>query len=89
MPDEGPDLGSVSLTRNEDQPHATHSLQSPVGRGTLMVNLRAEADPEILRGEVVRAVADLPQTTAAEVEVLAAFRPGRPTPTHRVAEPVA
>ena len=85
-PDEGPDMASVSLTRNEDQPHATHTLKSPLARGTLLVNLRAEADPEVLKREVTEAVASLPSASGAELEVLAAFRPGRPTPTHRFAE---
>jgi G3E family GTPase len=86
-PDTGPDLGSISLTRSEERPQATHSLQSPVTKGTLVINLRAEADPDVLKAEVLAAVDTLPVLTAG-VEVLAAFRPGRPTPTHRMAEAV-
>jgi G3E family GTPase len=84
-PDEGPDLGSVSLTRNDESPHATHSLQSPLSRGMLMVNLRAEADPERLEQEVTSSLKSSP-SMEFNVEEIAAFRPGRPTPTHRYAD---
>jgi len=87
VPNEGPDMGSISLTRTDAQPEATHSLASPLDRGTLIVNLRAETDPDVLKAEVNRAVASL-GNIKGEVSVLASFRPGRPTPTHRMAEAV-
>ena len=87
VPNEGPDMGSISLTRTDAQPEATHSLASPLDRGTLIVNLRAETDPEVLKAEVNKAVASL-ENIKGEVSVLASFRPGRPTPTHRMAEAV-
>lgn len=82
-PDSGPDLGAVSLTHSDGQPAATHDLAAPLWRGTLMVNLRAEADPEVLKQQLAEAVARIAQARI-EVQVLAAFRPGRPNPTHRV-----
>ena len=39
-PNEGPDLGSISLTRTETQPQVTHTLKSPLARGSLVINLR-------------------------------------------------
>lgn len=81
-PLEGPDLGSVSLTRNEEQPQATHRLSDPLSQGDLMVNLRAEADPELLKSHVIEELAKLDQSF--ELRHVAAFKPGRPTPTHRV-----
>lgn len=83
-PDSGPDLGAVSLTRTQDQPASTHSLQAPLHRGTLVVNLRAEADPELLKAQVTDALAAI-SSAKTDLQVLAAFRPGRPTPTHRMA----
>ena len=84
--DEGPDLASVSLTRNDESPQATHRLDAPLRAGDLMVNLRAEADPAELRRHVL---ADLMSLPGAQFELrhVAAFRPGRPTPTHRVQVP--
>jgi Ni2+-binding GTPase involved in maturation of urease and hydrogenase len=85
-PSEGPDLASVSLTSNGESPQPTHRLQSPLDRGALMVNLRAEADPELLEREVLKALKSL-GPVRFELEHLAAFRPGRPSPTHRVSAP--
>ena len=82
QPTEGPDLGSVSLTRNEESPQATHRLSDTLAEGDLMVNLRAEADPEQLKALVLEVLNTLPQTF--ELRHVAAFRPGRPTPTHRL-----
>ncbi|HET6250252.1 MAG TPA: GTP-binding protein [Tepidisphaeraceae bacterium] len=85
VPDAGTDMGSISLTRSGGQPEPTHSLAAPLSRGNLIINLRAETDPEILKAEVVKAVGALGDVKA-EVTILASFRPGRPTPTHRMAE---
>jgi Ni2+-binding GTPase involved in maturation of urease and hydrogenase len=81
QPDEGVDLGAISLTRTEADGVLTHTLKEPLRRGELVINLRAEAEPEVLRGMVE----SLNVTgVALNVEVLGAFRPGRPVPTHRV-----
>jgi Ni2+-binding GTPase involved in maturation of urease and hydrogenase len=85
-PEEGPDLASVSLTRNEESPHATHELRDPLRAGELMVNLRAEADPELLKAEVLEELRALPGKRFDLVH-LAAFRPARPSPTHRLPGP--
>jgi hypothetical protein len=49
--------------------------------------LRAEADPEVLKQTVVAAIDRAAQTAgvAHQVEHLEHFRPGKPTPTHRLA----
>jgi Ni2+-binding GTPase involved in maturation of urease and hydrogenase len=86
VPGEGPDIGAVSLARNQDQPEATHSLVGSVGEGRLVVNLRAEADPQILKEIVAESLHELAPVTA-RIEHVEAFRPGRPKPTHRVAVP--
>lgn len=85
-PDEGPDLAAVSVTRTQGEVQATHRLGDPLERGELTINLRAEADPEVLRREVGAAL----EGEAGEAGVRAmvgemhAFRPGRPAPTHRM-----
>jgi len=83
MPDEGPDMGSLSLTQTNEEPVATHRLKASLSKGILLVNLRAEVDPEVLKREVKEVVAGLEGVSGNVVE-LAAFRPGRPTPTHRM-----
>ena len=49
------------------------------------VNLRAEADPEVLRATVERVLTNTAAAMGLEcdVEHAEAFRPGRPVPTHR------
>jgi hypothetical protein len=81
-PRQWPDLAAVSLTGTGDEPEATHLLAAPLSAGELMVNLRAEADPELLKARVLEELGALPQ--AFELQNVAAFRPGRPTPTHRL-----
>jgi G3E family GTPase len=83
VPSTGPDLASVSLTRNDEQPQATHAMDAPLDRGRLVVNLRAEADPEFLRKQIETALASV-DPVRAQVTNVAAFRPGRPSPSHRV-----
>ncbi|MFN3648055.1 MAG: GTP-binding protein [Armatimonadota bacterium] len=82
-PDEdGRDLGVVNAVRGDRPAEASHLLQEPVASGEVILNLRAEADPERLKeivGEVLRGEAGL------SVEHLESFRPGRPVPTHRLA----
>jgi Ni2+-binding GTPase involved in maturation of urease and hydrogenase len=82
-PPSGPEMASVSLTRNDEEPQATHTLGGKPSRGLLVVNLRAEADPELLRREVEAALASRAPLRAGIANV-AAFRPGRPRPTHRL-----
>lgn len=84
----GNDIGVVNLVRNDVSPEASHTLQEPLAAGQLILNLRAEADPETLRTAVEDILGALPDTGArvrVEIEHLERFRPGRPTPTHRLA----
>lgn len=84
-PYEGHDLAVMNLTRTDGTAEASHELQDGVESGELIVNLRAEGDPEVLKD----AVLDVLTATAAafglehDVEHAEAFRPGRPVPTHR------
>jgi hypothetical protein len=52
--------------------------------GRLLVNLRAEADPDELEAALRGAVAAC-GVEPAELVHLEHFRPGRPVPTHRMA----
>jgi G3E family GTPase len=82
------DLAAVSLVRNDFVPELSFHLAAPVMGGQLIVNLRAEAAPDVL-GTAVRegltaAAKGFPRLQAT-LEHLEHFRPGKPMPTHRIA----
>jgi len=80
------EIGVVNLVRNDFVPELSMSLEAPVERGQIIINLRAEAAPALL-GRVVRqsveAAASGVATLEAQLDHLEHFRPGKPTPTHR------
>ncbi len=84
VPDEDMgDIGVLNLVRTDGTAEISHSLKSPLSSGELLVNLRAEADPELLRRSVLDALA----ACGCEVEMkhMEFFRPGKPEPTYRMA----
>jgi len=83
-----PLLAAVSVTRSDTEPQVTHLLREPIAECALIINLRAEADPDLLKEQVLAALQSL-SPVAAEVHVIDTFRPGRPNPTHRMATPDA
>ena len=81
-------LSVVSLVRNDDEPDLRESLLDLVDGGSLVINLRAEVDPEHLAEDVKAAIASLAEREPglrATLEHLEQLRPGRPVPTHRMA----
>jgi G3E family GTPase len=76
-------LSVVSLVRSDAEPDLRESLLDRVDGGALTVNLRAEADPEFLKGVVERSVSALGGGIRATLEHLERFRPARPQPLHR------
>jgi G3E family GTPase len=88
MPDEDiGDLGVLNLVSNDREPELSHTLHEGLSAGELIVNLRAEGSPEVLRDAVREALAEIAAGRAASVEAvhMEHFRPARPTPTHRMA----
>jgi G3E family GTPase len=81
------EIAAVNLVRNDFVPELSFHLESPVTSGQLIINLRAEAAPDVL-GTVVReavlAAAKKFPTLLATLDHLEHFRPGKPTPTHRL-----
>ena len=75
-------IAAMSLVRNDFVPELSLDLEDPVQSGQLIINLRAEAAPELLREIVTESLRALPGAEA-KLEHVEAFRPGRPTPTHR------
>jgi Ni2+-binding GTPase involved in maturation of urease and hydrogenase len=80
-------LSVVSLVSSDQQPDLRESLLDRIDGGTLILNLRAEADPAILKSAVedilMEAVASRPGVTMA-MEHMEHFRPAPPVPTHRI-----
>jgi len=81
-------VAGVSLVRNDFVPEGSFHLKEPVTSGQLTINLRAEAAPDVLGTAVregLRSAAKRFPTLQATLEHLEHFRPGQPTPTHRLA----
>jgi len=82
------DLASVHLVRTDFVPELAFRLEDPVTRGQLLINLRAEAAPDLLAAVVQRALWIVTQqfpTLRATLDHLDHFRPAPPMPTHRLA----
>jgi G3E family GTPase len=84
-PDEDNDLGVLNLVRGDGSAESIHQLQGDLESGELLINLRAEADPEILREAVLRTLAGLRPTVDVKIDHTECFRPAKPTPTYRLA----
>jgi len=77
------DIAALSLVRSDGSAELSDSLKAPLSSGELLLNLRAEADPALLR----RCVLETLQACGCEVEIrhLENFRPAKPQPTYRMA----
>ncbi|MBI4660375.1 MAG: cobalamin biosynthesis protein P47K [Verrucomicrobia bacterium] len=81
------DIAVINLVRNDFVPELSQSLEEPVESAQLVLNLRAEADPAMLRDTVERNLGRLTTKVAglnASLEHLEHFRPGKPQPTYRM-----
>ncbi|MGB0583301.1 MAG: GTP-binding protein [Limisphaerales bacterium] len=89
-PDDGfAETAVINLVRNDFVPELSQDLDEPANSGQLIVNLRAEADPDELAATIQGSVSELGQKfsgLSADLEHLEHFKPGKPTPTHRLAE---
>jgi G3E family GTPase len=81
------EIAAVNLARNDFVPELSSQLAEPVRSGQMIINLRAEAAPDVLgtavRQGLVVAAKRFP-TLQATLDHLEHFRPGKPTPTHRI-----
>jgi len=78
------EVAVVNLVRNDFRPEFGQELDEPVTGGQIILNLRAEGDPERLAGFVEEALAAVSSGEARlTLEHVERFRPGRPEPTHR------
>ncbi len=80
-------VAAVNLVRSDFVPETSHLLAERVTGGQLIINLRGEAAPDVL-GAAVReglaAAASKFPALEATLDQLEHFRPGKPTPTHRM-----
>lgn len=88
-PDEGNDLAVLNLVRTDGLAEAAHRLAEDLASGELIVNLRAEGDPDTLKAIATGGLTDAARAlgVVATIEHSEHFRPGRPRPTHRMALP--
>src|SRR5437588_5322322 len=80
-------IAVINLVRNDFVPELSQSLEEPVASGQLIINLRAEGVPEMLQQTVKDVISAIPGRFAglqAKLDHLEHFRPGKPTPTHRL-----
>ena len=80
------EIAVANLVRNDFLPELSMKLENQVEGGQLIINLRAEAAPELLGAavrEAISATAGSFPGLKATLDNLEHFRPGKPTPTHR------
>lgn len=80
------ELAAIQWVRNDIEPEMTRRMSDSIQEGRLLLNLRAEADPEVLTGIVKRALETLRGQAELAEKHYAAFKPSPPKPTHRVTE---
>jgi G3E family GTPase len=88
-PDDGADIAVVNLVGSDRRPELSHALAGPIEAGELIVNVRAEADPDMLRRcvvDVLDGIARAAGAPALQLTHVESFRPGQPVPTYRLAE---
>lgn len=81
------EIAAINLVRGDAAPELSHRLYEPLEDGELLLNIRAEVDPAILEqaalGALEEAIA-IERGIRFRVTHLEHFRPGMPTPTHRL-----
>jgi hypothetical protein len=81
------ELAVVQVTRGDMAPDAPFRFQAAIATGELVVNLRAEGDPVLLRAATRDTLAAHARRAGLTVTIIHEehFRPSRPVPTHRLA----
>jgi Ni2+-binding GTPase involved in maturation of urease and hydrogenase len=88
-PDTGSDLAVLNVVRSDARSESVHRLAEALAEGELIVNLRAEAEPDQMKAFVLAGLEETARTmsVAPTIEHVEHFRPGRPEPTYRMATP--
>lgn len=78
------EVAVINLVRNDYQPEVCQQLEEPITGGQIILNLRAECDPDQMAAIVEQSVAEISgEDCRLRLEHLERFRPGWPTPTYR------
>lgn len=81
------EIAAINLVRGDSLPELSHRLYEPIEDGELLLNIRAEVDPSTLeeaaQGALEEAIA-INRGIMFRIAHLEHFRPGMPTPTHRL-----
>jgi Ni2+-binding GTPase involved in maturation of urease and hydrogenase len=80
------EIAAINLVRGDSEPELSHRLYEPLEDGELLLNIRAEVDPETLERSAAGALeAEVAISRGLEFRIahLEHFRPGMPVPTHR------
>jgi G3E family GTPase len=88
-PASGSDIAVLNLVRSDGSIELSHELAAEISDAELIVNLRAEADPESLKSATIEALQETElESPGVNLKVvhLEHFRPGKPQPTYRLAE---
>ncbi|MFP6873944.1 MAG: GTP-binding protein [Verrucomicrobiales bacterium] len=81
------DIASLSLVRGGEEAEFSHRLVEPLEDGEILLNMRAESPPELLRETATSAFKEVLGKELGldySVDHLEHFRPGQPVPTYRV-----
>jgi len=85
--DEAGDLAVLNLVGSDREPELSHTLTDDLTSGELIVNLRAEGDPDFLRDALTKALGTVTSRFDARAVTthMEHFRPARPSPAYRMA----
>jgi G3E family GTPase len=78
------ELAAIQWVRTSAKPEITRSLAEPFTTGRMLLNLRAEADPNVLTAIIEKALQSIADQVQIRKREYAAFKPAPPNPTHRM-----
>lgn len=81
------EIAAINLVRSDGQAELSHHLVDPLEDGEILLNIRAEAAPEILDQAVTETLDSIlgkDHQLSARITHSEHFRPGMPQPTHRL-----
>jgi len=83
------EIAAINLVRSDGQAELSHRLVDPLEDGEILLNIRAEAAPDILDQAVTEALDSIlvkNHQLTSNITHSEHFRPGMPKPTHRFTE---
>lgn len=81
------ELAAINLVRGDEAPELSHRHYEPIDDGELLLNIRAEVDPDTLEraaDAALEKVIAIDRGLVFRISHLEHFRPGMPKPTHRI-----